>query len=70
MISRQALQACQGLKIGAMWGSVAGGPELLKIRGKTRHFSKQVLFYIVFLQVSYEIILKIGSMWGAGVASI
>ena len=49
-----------------MWGSVAGVPEILKIRGKTRHFSKHVLFYLVFLQVSYEIILKIGSMWGAG----
>ena len=53
-----------------MCGSVVGVPEILKIRGKSWHFSKQVLFYLLFLQVSYEIILKIGSMCGAGVALV
>ena len=58
------------LKIGAMWCSVAGAPEILKIRGKTHDLSKHMLFYLVFLTVSNEIMLKIGSMCCAVVASV
>ena len=58
------------LKIRSMCCSVAGAPEILKIRGKTHDLSKHMLFYLMFFTVSSETMLKIRSMCCAVVASV